>query len=140
MLMFTFELQRRSDACGWGLLSLAAHPGLANTTLFSTGQRLGGNGKPGWLETVSSWLPSTMAQSASDGALSTLYAATAPTAEKAGYYGPTGFMELKGPVGEATVAPRARDRAVAGELWKVSETLTGVQWPNEAAVPARVCA
>jgi len=138
MLMFTFELQRRSDAHGFGLLSLAAHPGLASTALFGNGQRLGGNVKPGWLQTVSGWLPSMLAQSASDGALSTLYAATSPTAAKAGYYGPTGFMELKGPVGEATVAPRARDRAVAAELWKVSETLTGVQWPTEPAVVARV--
>jgi len=138
MLMFTFELQRRSDAYGWGLLSLAAHPGLASTALFSNGRRLGGNGKPGWLETVSSWMPSMLAQSASDGATSTLYAATSPSAEKAGFYGPTGFMELKGPVGEATVAPRAQDRALSAELWKVSETLTGLQWPNEAAVPDRV--
>ena len=138
MLMFTFELQRRSDAHGFGLLSLAAHPGLASTALFGNGQRLGGNVKPGWLQTVSGWLPAMLAQSASDGALSTLYAATSPTAAKAGYYGPTGFMELKGPVGEATVAPRARDRAVAAELWKVSETLTGVQWPTEPAVVARV--
>lgn len=139
-LLFTFELQRRSDAHGFGLLSLAAHPGLASTALFGNGQRLGGNVKPGWLQTVSGWLPSMLAQSASDGALSTLYAATSPTATKAGYYGPTGFMELKGPVGEATVAPRARDHAVAAELWKVSEALTGVQWPTEPAVVARVCA
>jgi len=140
MLIFNFELQRRSDACGWGWLSLGAHPGLASTALFSNGQRLGGNGRPGWLETVSGWLPSMLAQSASEGALSTLYAATSMKAEKAGYYGPTGFLELKGPVGKATVAPRARDRALAAELWQVSETLTSVQWPHAAAVPARVCA
>jgi len=138
MLIFALELQRRSDAHGLGLLSLAAHPGLASTALFSNGQRLGGHGKPGWLQTFSGWLPSLLAQSASDGALSTLFAATSPAVEKAGYYGPTGFMELKGPVGEATVAPCARDRAVTAELWEVSETLTGVQWPTQSAVPARV--
>jgi len=140
MLIFTFELQRRSDAHGWGLRSLAAHPGLASTALFSNGQRLGGNVKAGWLQTVSGWLPSMLAQPASDGALSALYAATAPQAEKAGYYGPTGFMQLKGPVGDATVAPPARDRAVATELWKASETLTGVQWHAEGALAAPVCA
>ncbi|MBC7376918.1 MAG: SDR family oxidoreductase [Burkholderiaceae bacterium] len=132
MLMFTFELQRRSDEHGWGLLSLAAHPGLAATELLQNGQSLGGNskdkGKAGWIETFSSWMPSVLAQSASDGALPTLYAATSPDAVKAGYYGPTGFMELKGGVGEATVASRARDQAVAARLWAVSETLTGVRW------------
>jgi len=128
LLMFTFELQRRSEEHGCGLLSLAAHPGLASTALLQNGQRLGGNGDAGWIETVSSWMPSVLAQSASEGALPTLFAATSPDAVKAGYYGPTGFMELKGGVGEATVAPRARDRAVAAKLWAVSETLTGVRW------------
>ena len=128
MLMFTFELQRRSDAHGWGLLSLAAHPGLAATTLLQNGQRLGGNGKAGWIETLSSWMPSVLAQPASEGALPTLFAATSPDAVKAGYYGPTGFMELKGGVGEAAVASRALDQAVASRLWAVSETLTGVRW------------
>ncbi len=31
MILFAFELQRRSDASGWGLLSNAAHPGYAIT-------------------------------------------------------------------------------------------------------------
>jgi NAD(P)-dependent dehydrogenase (short-subunit alcohol dehydrogenase family) len=135
MLMFTFELQRRSDEHGWGLLSLAAHPGLAATALLQNGQRLGGNGKAGWIETFSGCLPSVLAQSAGDGALPTLYAATSPNAARAGYYGPTGFMELKGSAGEATVAPRARDQAVAARLWAVSERLTGVHW---AAAPVMV--
>jgi NAD(P)-dependent dehydrogenase (short-subunit alcohol dehydrogenase family) len=137
MLMFTFELQRRSDEHGWGLLSLAAHPGLAATALLQNGQRLGGNGKAGWIEAFSSWMPSVLAQSASEGALPTLFAATSPDAVKAGYYGPTGFMELKGGVGEATVASRARDRAVAANLWAVSESLTGVHWAAAPAMPER---
>lgn len=137
MLMFTFELQRRSDEQGWGLLSLAAHPGLAATALISNGPRLGGDGKPSWIETFSGWLPSVLAQSASDGALSTLYAATSPNAVKAGYYGPTGFMQLKGRVGEATVAPSARDQTAAARLWSVSETLTGVHWAAAAATAER---
>jgi NAD(P)-dependent dehydrogenase (short-subunit alcohol dehydrogenase family) len=37
MLMFAFELQRRSDAKGWNLLSVAAHPGWARTELFASG-------------------------------------------------------------------------------------------------------
>jgi NAD(P)-dependent dehydrogenase (short-subunit alcohol dehydrogenase family) len=132
MLMFTFELQRRSEAQGWGLLSVAAHPGLAAKALLRNGQRLGGDGKSGWIETFSGWLPPVLAQSASEGALSTLYAATSPDIARAGYYGPIGFMELKGRVGEATVAARARDQAVATKLWAISETLTGVHW---AAAP-----
>ena len=37
MLMFAFELQRRSDAAGWGLMSNAAHPGYARTELIANG-------------------------------------------------------------------------------------------------------
>lgn len=140
MLMYTFELQRRSDAHGWGLLSLAAHPGLAATALLQNGQRLGGKGQAGWVETFSSWMPSVLAQSAAEGALPTLFAATSPNVEKAGYYGPTGFMEFKGGVGEATVAPRARDLAVAAKLWAVSERLTGMQWTAAATVADRALA
>jgi NAD(P)-dependent dehydrogenase (short-subunit alcohol dehydrogenase family) len=128
MLMFTFELQRRSNAQGWGLLSVAAHPGLAATALLHNGQRLGGKDEPGWLETLSGWLPKVLAQSARAGALSTLFAATSPDAVRAGYYGPQGFLELKGRVGAAKVAAIARDPALAAQLWAASERMTGVQW------------
>src|SRR6267154_1190603 len=36
-LMFGLELQRRSDAAGWNLISNAAHPGFARTNLFASG-------------------------------------------------------------------------------------------------------
>ena len=36
-LMFAFELQRRSDAEGWGPASMAAHPGIAATDLSPNG-------------------------------------------------------------------------------------------------------
>jgi NAD(P)-dependent dehydrogenase (short-subunit alcohol dehydrogenase family) len=36
-LLFMFELQRRSDANGWGLMSNAAHPGASTTDLLTNG-------------------------------------------------------------------------------------------------------
>lgn len=33
-LMFALELQRRSEAEGWGVASLAAHPGVSRTDLL----------------------------------------------------------------------------------------------------------
>jgi len=140
MLMFTFELQRRIDTRDWGLLSLAVHPGLARTALLSNGQRLGGNAQSGWTEKLSDWLPSMLAQSASEGAHSTLFAATSPNAVKGGYYGPTGLMELTGHVGNATVAARARDPVAAAQLWDISETLTGVRWCASPRMAMRVAA
>jgi len=129
MLMFAFELQRHSDAQGWGLMSNAAHPGFAATGLQSAGPGLGRQG-PSFFERLNGLLGPLLSQSAAAGALPTLFAATSPEAKPAGYYGPQGFVEMKGPVGEAVVGQRARDVAVAARLWEVSEQLTGVGWPD----------
>jgi NAD(P)-dependent dehydrogenase (short-subunit alcohol dehydrogenase family) len=130
MILFAFELQRRSDAFGWGLMSNAAHPGWATTGLQSSGPRMGRGGKPSLSERVGSLLEPYLAQSAANGALPVLFAATSPDAKSGAYYGPQGAFELKGAVGEAKIGGKARDRAVAGRLWNVAETLTGVTWPN----------
>ena len=129
MLMFAFELQRRSDALGWGLTSNAAHPGYARTDLQTAGPSLG-RATPSLAERFGTLIAPFASQSAAAGALPTLFAATSPEAKPAGYYGPQGFVEMKGPVGEAVVGQRARDVAVAARLWEVSEQLTGVGWPD----------
>jgi len=129
MIMFAFELQRRSDANGWGLMSNAAHPGYARTGLQSKGPSLGKTG-PSLFDYVSKVLEPIASQSAADGALPTLFAATSPDARPGGYYGPQKFGELKGPVGSAVVGKEAQDAAVGARLWTVSEELTGAGWPT----------
>jgi NAD(P)-dependent dehydrogenase (short-subunit alcohol dehydrogenase family) len=138
MLMFAFELQRRSDENGWGLRSVAAHPGVATTNLQINGPRMGTNGKASPLEKFSSLFAPLISQSASEGALPTLFAATSPDAKGGGYYGPTGFMELKGGVGDATVASKAKDLTVAKHMWSISEQLTGVVWTDIADGVAQI--
>lgn len=129
MLMFAFELERRSKAGGWGLMSNAAHPGYARTGLQSAGPGLGRN-SPSLLERIGKLLEPMASQSAAAGALPTLFAATSPQARPAGYYGPQGFMEMKGEVGDARVGQAARDAAVGVRLWEMSEKLTEVVWPT----------
>jgi NAD(P)-dependent dehydrogenase (short-subunit alcohol dehydrogenase family) len=129
-LLFTFELQRRSDAYGWGLLSNAAHPGFARTDLIPNGPGTGAGGVMGLILSI-------MSQSAAAGALPTLFAATSPQAEPAGYYGPNGFRELRGSVAPAKIMPQAQDQAVAEKLWEVSERLTRVPWPAGAQAGER---
>ncbi len=51
MLMFAIELQRRSDARGWGLMSNAAHPGYARTDLIPNGP--GDKGAFAWMSACS---------------------------------------------------------------------------------------
>ncbi|WP_371422325.1 SDR family oxidoreductase [Tardiphaga sp.] len=127
MLIFAIELQRRSDAAGWGLMSNAAHPGYALTDLVPNGPGSGG------LMGLGSWLSRPLSHSAANGALPTLFAATSPHAQKAGYYGPSGFYELKGPPAAAKIMPRAKDAAVAARLWDVSAELTRVAFDQVAA-------
>jgi NAD(P)-dependent dehydrogenase (short-subunit alcohol dehydrogenase family) len=128
MLMFALELQRRSDAAGWGVMSNAAHPGFARTDLIANGP-----GANGLLGLLSKLLQPFISQSAAAGALPTLFAATSPEAKPAGYYGPNGFFELKGPPAAAKIMPQAKDAAAAARLWDVSAALTGVSFDQIAA-------
>lgn len=125
MLMFALELQRRSDANGWNLMSNAAHPGFARTDLVTNGP--GDSGLLGFLQRV---VGPVFSQSAAAGAWPTLLAATSPDAQPSAYYGPDGFYEMKGPPVHARIYPQATDAAVAAKLWDVSTRLTGVKWPE----------
>jgi NAD(P)-dependent dehydrogenase (short-subunit alcohol dehydrogenase family) len=125
MLMFALELQRRSDARGWGLIINAAHPGFARTELIANGPGTGG-----LLWRLNNLLMPLVSHSAASGALPTLYAATTMEAQPTGYYGPDGLLELKGGPTTAKVMARARDAVVAARLWDVSAALTGVAFPS----------
>jgi len=122
MLMFALELQRRSDAAGWNLISTASHPGWARTDLFANGPGFG------LISVASQFAAPLFSQSAESGALPTLFAATSPQAEGGGYYGPNGLYELRGPPAPARIMPQARDKAAAAKLWDVSQQLTGVSF------------
>jgi NAD(P)-dependent dehydrogenase (short-subunit alcohol dehydrogenase family) len=128
MLMFALELQRRSDAAGWGLMSNAAHPGYARTDLIANGP-----GAKGLLWQLNKSLQPVISHSAAEGALPTLFAATSPEAKAAGYYGPNWFYELKGPPVPAKIMPQAKDAAAAARLWDISAALTGVSFEQIAA-------
>jgi NAD(P)-dependent dehydrogenase (short-subunit alcohol dehydrogenase family) len=128
MLMFALELQRRSDAAGWGLMSNAAHPGFARTDLIANGP-----GASGLLWHVSRLFQPYVSHSAAEGALPTLFAATSPQEKAGGYYGPNGFYEMKGPPVPAKIMPQAKDTAAAARLWDVSAALTGVSFELVAA-------
>lgn len=131
-LMFAFELQRRSDAAGWGIQSMAAHPGVAVTELVARGPGLDSPQGRQWASHREHY------QTAAQGAIPTLYAATAPTAQGGAYYGPTGPNEISGPLGLATVPAIARDTAAAARLWELSEEITGARFPPPAPASARV--
>jgi len=125
VLMFALELQKRSDANGWGISSIAAHPGFAQTDIITKGP-----GDGGLFYTVAKWTKPLASHSAASGALSILFAATSPEAVAGEFYGPGGWFELKGSPAKAYIADHARDQLVATKLWDVSVALTGAKWPD----------
>jgi NAD(P)-dependent dehydrogenase (short-subunit alcohol dehydrogenase family) len=125
-LMFAFELDRRLRAAGSRVMSVAAHPGVANTNLFQSGERAAIERS---IRSLAGHVIGIFLNSDRAGALPTLYAATAPEVKDGGYCGPQGFLEIRGDtVGEASVAKPAQDAAAAGRLWRVMEELTGVRF------------
>ncbi len=124
MLVFALELQRRSDRAGWGLVSTAAHPGYARTDLIANGP--GRSGVGGWIQGA---IAPIMSQTAAQGALPQLYAATSPQVRKAGYYGPDGLFELTGAPKDASIPRQAQDAAAASRLWTMSEDLAHIRFP-----------
>jgi hypothetical protein len=105
-------------------MSMAAHPGVANTNLFQVGEFSPMERRMRrWIGAAIGALLNSEAQ----GALSTLFAATSSEAVDGGYFGPQGFGEMRGgDVGPAKVAPQALDQAAAARLWSECERLTGV--------------
>ncbi|MDE2490700.1 MAG: SDR family oxidoreductase [Elusimicrobia bacterium] len=124
-LLFAFELQRRSDAAGWGLLSAPAHPGVARTRIVVNG--LGGGTPNVWTRLADLFAP-LYSQSEEAGAEPILFAATSPDVVPGGYYGPDGWREMRGRPVRVDCRPQAKDEAAARRLWEVSEALTGVSF------------
>ena len=118
-LLFAYELQRRLDAAGKTVLSVAAHPGWTATEL----QRNVG---------LFSFMNPMFGQSIEMGALPTLYAATAEDVEGGQYFGPDSWFGWRG--GPALVKSNAKshDEEVAAKLWAVAEELTGVSFLSAA--------
>ena len=125
-LMFAFELDSRLRAASSRVMSVAAHPGVANTNLFqawdySPVEKAARN--------LIGHAIGIALNSDAEGALPTLYAATASAAEDGGYYGPQGFQEMRGDdVGRAKIAPQALNTTTAAHLWRVCEELTGLKF------------
>jgi NAD(P)-dependent dehydrogenase (short-subunit alcohol dehydrogenase family) len=112
-LLFTFELDRRLRVAGADTAALAAHPGGSRTGL--------GNEGGGWSNRL---LPlwKAFAQSAAQGALPFVRAATDPAAKGGEYYGPR--FQIWGPPVREHPTRLSRDADLAAALWERSEQLT----------------
>ena len=126
MLLFALELHRRARAAGLGLLSIPIHPGIAHTDIFQRTL------SPSSLRfRLSAFVMKIVAQSAAQGALPILFAATAPQAESGTYYGPNGLLEDPGVPGRRAPGP-PRSRSGDG-----GSALEGLRAPERRDLPPR---
>ena len=114
-LMITYELQRRLSGPGT-TIAVAAHPGFAATELMRNSP-------------AAAAVTPLFSQNAAMGALPVLRAATDPGVLGGQYYGPGGFLGLRGYPKLTASTRRSHDAAVQRRLWAVSEELTGVTFP-----------
>jgi NAD(P)-dependent dehydrogenase (short-subunit alcohol dehydrogenase family) len=120
-LLFTYELQRR--LAGTKTIAVAAHPGSSSSEL--------GRNVPALVQLA--FKPLTL-QGADMGALPTLRAATDPSTLGGQYYGPDGFVEMRGYPKVVASNDSSHDTDAQRRLWTVSEELTGVTFEVPALV------
>ncbi|WP_406235985.1 oxidoreductase [Nocardia sp. NBC_01009] len=118
-LMFANELHRRLTAAGSPKISVAAHPGYAATELQSHTESV--------QDTIMAYGNRLLAQSAEMGALPELFAATEKI-EPGAFYGPDGWLGLRGYPARSSSSAASKDAEVARGLWELSEKLTGVTY------------
>jgi NAD(P)-dependent dehydrogenase (short-subunit alcohol dehydrogenase family) len=119
-LLFTQELNQHFAEIKAEAMATSAHPGWTVTGL----QR-------GALHAVSR----VIGQRPPMGALPTLRAAVDADAQPNDYYGPRGFMEMRGHPQKVDSSDAAKDEALAKKLWAVSEEMTGItyDWPTQVS-------
>lgn len=118
-LLFAFELQTHFTAAGVSTISVAAHPGGANTSVPGTRNHL---------SRLERFFFGLISQSASMGALPLLYAATEEHITGGELVGPGGIANSRGYPKVDRHASNEYDRSAATRLWEVSAELTGVTY------------
>lgn len=125
-LYFATELQRRADAAGLELRSMAVAPGLTRSNVLTGGANSTRGRAYG---TLTRLLLRSAFRPTPEGAKTSLYAATVPGLPGGSYVVPDGPLQLRG---EPVLRDRERairDTETARRLWTLSERLTGVTFP-----------
>ncbi len=121
-LLFTAELDRRLRGAKSSVSSLAAHPGYAATDLQQVGPQQSGSRFAAGFFAFGNAL---FAQSAADGALPTVRAATDPGAVGGDFFGPR-VLSWFGAPERSMRSSAAKDPKLALALWEESERRTGL--------------
>jgi NAD(P)-dependent dehydrogenase (short-subunit alcohol dehydrogenase family) len=125
-ILFTVELQRRlAKKHEHSCKAVAAHPGLSVTKFQPNATE---TAQTSWLERVFlNNLTPLLGQSAAQGALPQLYAATVEAVNGGDYYGPK-WLKMRGEPVLETPHENVHDEAMAVRFWEVSAELSGVTY------------
>jgi NAD(P)-dependent dehydrogenase (short-subunit alcohol dehydrogenase family) len=124
-LLFVYELQRKLARKGAAAISVACHPGYADTNLQQVGPALTGARLASAVYRLGG---AVLAQSKERGAWPTLYAATSAELRGGDYIGPSGPFELAGSPVKVRSFRASHDEATAARLWQISVERTGVSY------------
>ncbi|WP_432254818.1 SDR family oxidoreductase [Limimaricola sp. AA108-03] len=121
-MMFAYELQDRVKTAGRNVEVYVCHPGSSATSLITTsGSR--------FMRLMFHIMTKTpLVQTAEQGSYPEVMCATEDGLEQRALYGPTGRLEVVGPVGRGTLNAHAYDKPVMVRLWERSEKDTGFSW------------
>ena len=126
--LFGLELDRRSQANGWGITSNLSHPGIAPTSLLAARPEVGRDQDTRGVRLIRTLSArGILVGTVQTAQLPALYAATSPDAESGGFYGPRGLGHMGGPPGEQKLFSRLRSAEDAERIWQVSEELVNVR-------------
>ncbi|MFE3453853.1 oxidoreductase [Nonomuraea sp. NPDC059194] len=134
-LYFAMELQRRADAAGQKLRSMAVAPGLTRTNVLTGGAN---SGRGRLYATLTRLLVRVAFRPTPEGAKTSLYAATVPDLPGGSYIVPDGLLQLRGEPTRRGRERAIRDTATAAGLWQLSERLSGVTYALSAATATRL--
>jgi NAD(P)-dependent dehydrogenase (short-subunit alcohol dehydrogenase family) len=128
--LFGLELDRRSQANGWGITSNLSHPGVAPTNLLAARPELGRSKDASGRRIIRALSERGILLGTVESAkLPALYAATTPDAKRGLFYGPSGLGHLGGVPAEQKLYSRLRSAEEARRVWEVSEDLTKFAFP-----------
>ncbi len=127
-LSFALELNRRVQAAGLGVVSVAAHPGYASTNLQQAGVSHGGGAAKALAGVAFHQVSRIVGQSAAMGAWPLLLAATDPSLRGGEYVGPSSLGQTRGRPMLVGMTRWARDEELGADLWSASEAATGVRF------------
>ncbi|TAM12208.1 MAG: SDR family NAD(P)-dependent oxidoreductase [Nevskiaceae bacterium] len=129
-LLFALELHQRLEKAGSRIASYAAHPGVCRTGI-GRNRRVAATDSA-W-QRVATWVLGFgldhFGQTPAEGAEPAALASSSGRFPPGSFVGPTGFLDMAGPVGLVRLGRVAQQPKAATRLWAQTEALTGLRWP-----------